>query len=153
MQETMENRNYKHIIAKCRERIANLSEITGRKFNVTAEDLYTYLTAENYRKDLYTVEDILSNDYILFHELVEIEILKNSGLRITSKVIVENPDIVYAAHLDALEEELEVAFNRGDFKWIKSGIRDIERYLEDEYLPSKLRDKVLKILKEYRTIV
>jgi len=60
---------------------------------------------------------------------------------------------VYAAHLDALEEELEVAFNRGDFKWIKSRIRDIESYLEDEYLPSKLRDKVLKILNKYQTTI
>ncbi len=135
------------IIAKLEKRINELSKRLGKEFNVSPEELYTYLTAETYEDDKYTPEDILSDEYLLFHELVEIERLKKRGLEVTSNVIVENPEAVYECHLKALEEELKFALKEGDVEWVKKRLKDAESYLEDEYLPERLRDKVVEILR------
>ncbi len=92
-----------------KKRVGKLSERVRRKFNVSLEEVYVYLTAETYEEDAYSLEEALSNDYLLFHELLEIEYLKGKGLRITSRVIVENPEAVYEYHLKVLEGELKLA--------------------------------------------
>ncbi|MBO8175680.1 MAG: hypothetical protein H0Z18_10515 [Thermococcus sp.] len=135
------------IIVKIKKRINELSKKFGKEFNVSSEELYTYLTAETYEDDKYTLEDILSNEYLLFHELVEIECLKKRGLEVTSNVIVENPETIYECHLKALEEEFKFALKEGDVEWIKKRLKDVESYLDDEYLPKKLRDEVVEILR------
>ncbi|WP_324736333.1 hypothetical protein VFC49_04370 [Thermococcus sp. SY098] len=134
---------------KIKKRINELSKKLGKEFNVSPEELYTYLTAESYEDDKYTPGDILSNEYLLFHELVEIECLKKRGLEVTSNVIVENPETVYECHLKALEEELKFALKECNVEWIKKRLKDVESYLNDEYLPRNLRDEVVRILKEF----
>jgi len=133
-------------IERIGELIESLSKRTGRKFKVSPKELWMYLHAETYEEDIFTPNGILSNDYLLFHELVEIECLKGMGLEITPRVIIENPETVYECHLKALEEELKFALKKGDAEWVKKRLRDTESYLEDENLPEKLKDKVVGIL-------
>lgn len=135
--------------AGVRERMKELSKMLGREFNVSPEEFYTYLTAETYEDDKYPLEDIISNEYLFLHELVEIECLKGKGLETTPKVIVENPEEVYECHLKALEEELKFAFKEGDVGWIKKRLKDAESYLNDKHLPKKLRDEVVRILGKF----
>lgn len=129
--------------------IEGLSKKTGRAFSVSSRELWEYLHAESYEDDAYTAKDVLSNEYLLSHELLEIECLKRRGLKITSKVIVENPETVYECHLKALEEELELAFREGNLEWVEKRLKDAEGYLGDEHLPERLRDKVVKILERF----
>lgn len=137
---------------KIKKRINELSKKLGREFNVSSEELYTYLTAETYEDDKYTPEEVLPNEYLLLHELVEIECLKRRGLEVTSDVIVKNPETIYECHLRALEEELKFALKEGDVEWIKKRLKDAESYLDDEYLPKKLRDRIIDLLGRFSYI-
>ncbi len=129
--------------------IKELSKKTGRSFSVSSRELWEYLHAESYEGDVYTPGDILSSEYLIFHELVEIECLKRKGLKITPNVIVQNPETVYECHLKALEEELELAFKEGNLEWVEKRLKDAGSYLGDEHLPERLRDKVVKILERF----
>ncbi|MDK2914203.1 MAG: hypothetical protein PWQ79_1118 [Thermococcaceae archaeon] len=107
------------------------------------------MTAETYENDKYTPEDILSNEYLLFHELVEIECLKRKGLRITPRVIMENPEKAYECHLKALEEELRFALNDGNIEWVKRRLNDIKTYLSDPFLPEWLKEEPIRVINEF----
>ncbi len=131
---------------KIEERIESLSMRAGRRFKVSPKELWTYLHAETYEEEVFTPSEILSNDYLLFHELAEIECLKEKGLEISTRVIIENPKTVYECHLKALEEELKFALKEGDAEWVKKRLRDAKSYLEDGNLPEKLKDKIVGIL-------
>ena len=87
-----------------------------------------------------------------FHELIEIEEIKKRNIKITHRVILENPKIVYEAHIEALEEELEFALQKDDKQWIKIRLEDLKSYLEDENLPEKLRPKVMEFLNSYQNL-
>ncbi len=137
-------------VKRCRLAIEKVSKNVGRDFHVTPSELWRYLNAESYEKDTYTPQKILENDYLILHELREIEELKKKGMKITSKVILENPEVIYEAHIKALQEELRIAFQKGDKHWIKSRIKDLRNYLEDPYLPEKLRPQVKELLKLYQ---
>ncbi len=129
--------------------IGELSERTGKGFSVSSRELWEYLHAETYEDDVYTAKDVLSNEYLLFHELLEIECLKGKGLGITPKVIIENPETVYECHLMALEEELELALKEGDLEWVEERLKDAEGYLEDEHLPERQREEEVRILRKF----
>ncbi|WP_461862845.1 hypothetical protein [Thermococcus sp.] len=129
--------------------IKELSKKTGRSFSVSSRELWEYLHAESYEDDLFTLNDVLSSDYLLLHELVEIECLKEKGLEITSRVTVENPEVVYRCHLDALRAELLMALQENDTEWVWKRLRDAESYLEDKNLPSELREEVVEILVKF----
>jgi hypothetical protein len=126
-----------------------LSKKTGKAFSVSSQELWEYLHAETYEDDKYALEDIFSNEYLLLHELVEIECLKEKGLEVTSNVIVENLETVYECHLKALEKELKFALKEGDVEWLRNRLKDAESYLNDEYLPKWMRNEVVRILREF----
>jgi len=46
---------------------------------VSAQEFYDYMTGEIFSGDTTTLEDVLSNEYLLVHELVEINELKKNG--------------------------------------------------------------------------
>ena len=94
-------------------------ERVGIETEVTPAELWDYLNARTYENDVYEPGEILSNDYLVIHEVREIECLKARGLEITPNVIIENPKETYECHLIALEAELQRAGKEGNAKWIK----------------------------------
>ena len=62
----------------------------------------------------------------------------------------KNIPTVYRAHLDALEQELRLARLRGDKRWIELRLHDLASYLEDPYLPVKLRPRVQILIDRWK---
>jgi len=117
---------------------------------VTPREIIQYLNADTYENDIYTIQSVLENKYLTLHEILEVCCIKKRGLEITKKVIVENREIVYECHLEAINGELEYAMKIGDYDWIKRRVKDIGSYLNDPYLPPTLQKKVMELIDKWR---
>ena len=112
---------------------------------ITPRELWLYLNAETIEKDRYTPKEILSNRYLLLHEIEEIKCLKERGLKISREVIINNPWIVYECHLKAMEAELKVA----NEEWRKKRLKDLGKYLKQP-LPKDLKEKIEGLINKYK---
>ena len=111
---------------------------------------------EDFRQYLYddtaTVDDVLENEFLMIHELVEISELKKMGKTINKRVIVDSSKItIYAAHFMAIEKELEYALHKRDYAWVKNRLRQHkESVLEDDpNLPQEMRPRAEAILEKF----
>ncbi|NIQ07233.1 MAG: hypothetical protein GWO20_16345 [Candidatus Korarchaeota archaeon] len=70
---------------------------------VSAREFYDYLTGETFTRDTTTVADVVGNEYLMVHELVEINELKQKGRIIDKRVVVDSPKtVIYDAHFTAI---------------------------------------------------
>ena len=77
---------------------------------VSAREFYDFMTGEIFSEDKTTLDDVLGNEYLMVHELVEINELKKMGRTIDKRVIVDSPKtVIYDAHLTAMQTELNYA--------------------------------------------
>jgi len=116
---------------------------------VKAEEIEIYLSAHTYEDDKISREEIIQSEYLMLHEIVEVCCLKRKGLKITKDVIMNNIDEVYECHLEAMEREIDYARKNGDEIWVMRRVRDLKSYLDDLYLPTNLRQRVLKLIEKY----
>ncbi|NIW11222.1 MAG: hypothetical protein GWN33_12220, partial [Gammaproteobacteria bacterium] len=56
--------------------------------DVSAKEFYDWMTGEIFSEDITTLRDVLGNEYLMIHELVEISELKKMGRKIDKRVIV-----------------------------------------------------------------
>ena len=124
----------------------------GYECNVDLDELLLYLNAETPYPDI-PLEDIIGNELLLAHEVVEVCELKRMGLKVTRDVIVKHHDKVYEAHLKAAEIEFKLAEMMGRKDHIKARLRDVEDWCEDPLLPSHLKPECLELLNKYKTYV
>jgi len=132
-----------------------LKEFGYDSVDVSAEEFYDYMTGEIFSDDPTTLRDVLGNEYIMIHELVEISELKNLGRKIDKRVIMETPKIpFYAAHLNAMETELRYALHKRDTYWMKIRLRQHKESVldDDPNLPEELRPRAEKIYEKYRRL-
>jgi hypothetical protein len=123
--------------------------------DVSAEEFYDYMTAEIFSDDPTTLRDVLGNEYIMIHELVEIGTLKKTGRKIDKRVIMETPKIpFYTAHFSAMETELKYALYKGDTYWAKIRLKQHKESVldDDPNLPEELRPRAEEIYEEYRRL-
>lgn len=125
--------------------------------DVSAMEFYDWMTGEIFSEDITTLRDVLGNEYLVIHELVEISELKKMGRKIHKRVIIESPkEVIYKAHFFAQEFEMDYALKKKDYFWVKIRLRDHKKVLfDDPNLPDELRpvaqsiyDKFLQIEKE-----
>jgi len=103
------------INARIRKAAEALKQFGYETVDVSAKEFYDYMTGEIFSDDPTTIRDVLGNDYIMIHELVEISELKKIGRKIDRHVIVETPRIpFYTTHFNAMETELKYALYKGD---------------------------------------
>ncbi len=133
--------------------ICNKLREYGVECNVSIEEFIDYMSSPTYVQDSFSIRDIIDNDYLLMHELIEITILKKLGYRITPNILREAYPDTYLAHLKALEKELEIAYMNGDLEWVRKRLTDLYSYLYDPMLPNTLIDKVKSLLNRFRAIV
>jgi hypothetical protein len=112
----------------------------------TSRELYDYLNGENFKKSRITFRDRLGNEYLLLHSIVEISELKDAGLEINTKTLVTAPkDIVYGAHLKAMDYELGYSLILEDFYWLKHRLVYLGRDIKtDEFMPEEVKDRALE---------
>lgn len=77
------------------------------------------MTGETPTDDTITLEDVLCNEFLMMHEVVEISELKKVNVPINKQTIVKFYPQVYAAHFTALDYELTYALNKKDYEWLK----------------------------------
>lgn len=143
------------IETKIREAEEALKQFGRDVLKVSAEEFYDYMTGEIFSEDPTTLRDVLGNEYIMIHELVEMSELKKIGRKIDKYVIMETPKIpFYTAHFNAMETELEYALYKGDTYWIKTRLRQHkESILEDDpNLPEELRPRAKQIYEKYHKL-
>ena len=94
------------------------------------------MTGETPTGDTITIADILGNEYLMIHEVVEISELKKMGIPINKQtVIMTFPDPSYGTHYTAIACELDYALSRGDYDWLRFRMKHAESWIEDEDLP------------------
>jgi hypothetical protein len=123
--------------------------------DVSAEEFYDYMTGEIFSDDPTTLCDVLGNEYVMIHELVEIGTLKKIGRKIDKHVIMETPKIpFYTAHFNAMETELKYALYKGDTYWAKIRLKQHKESVldDDPNLPEELRPRAEEIYEKYRRL-
>ena len=61
----------------------------GIRCSVSLRELLIYLRAPSYEEDSIKLDDILSNELLLLHEIAEICLLKRMGYTISSYITIE----------------------------------------------------------------
>jgi hypothetical protein len=133
----------------------NLESIRCQVPEISAREFYDYMTAEIFSDDPTTPQDVLNNEYILVHELVEISELKKQGRTIDKRVIMETPKVpFYTAHLNAMEAELRYALYKRDTYWARMRLRQHKESVldDDPNLPEELRPRATEIYEKYRKL-
>jgi hypothetical protein len=125
------------------------------RIDVSAREFYDWMTGEIFSDDPTTLRDVLGDEYIMIHELVEISELKKMGRTIDKRVIADSPrTAVYDAHLTAMETELKYALHKCDTYWAKIRLRQHKESVldDDPNLPEELRPRAEEIYEKYRRL-
>jgi len=123
---------------------------------VSAEEFYDYMTGEIFSDDTTTLDDVLGSEYLMIHELVEINELKKLDLTIDKQVIVNAPKTaVYDAHLTAMETELNYALHKRDYFWVKIRLKQYKESVldDDPNLPEEMRPRAEALFAKLRKTV
>jgi len=119
---------------------------------VGVDELLAYLRAETPYPDLPT-EEILADDLLVLHELVEINELKAMGLSVDDRIILDHLPEVLKAHVRAAELELEAAVALGALDHLRGRLRCVEAWTQDPNMPPELRERCLALLERFRPLV
>jgi hypothetical protein len=98
--------------------------------NITADDLIRYFQTDTFYPDL-GLSGILDNDWLVLHELVELQEIKRMGFRITKQFALRYNAEIENAHLKATEIECKIAFMAGDIAHLKKRLRHIKMWSRD----------------------
>jgi hypothetical protein len=117
----------------------------------TAEEFYRFLKGDIFTPESVTLRDILGNEYLMVHKIVEASELKNRGIELDEKTMKQAPrEIVYNCHLMAVEFELDYALLLEDYYWIKHRLPLHEKVLLDPDLPQELKSRAEDIQSHFR---
>jgi hypothetical protein len=144
------------IETKIREAEEALKKVHYSQEQISAKEFHDYMTGETFSGDTTTISDVLGNEFLMFHELVEISELRKPGIKINKCTLVESPKlVVYTAHFTAMEQELNYALLRKDFSWIRTRLQQHKASVleSDQHLPEELRPKGEEILAEFNKFI
>ena len=118
----------------------------------SVREFYDYMTGEIFSEDEITLKAVLENKYLMIHEVVEISELKKMGLSIDTRVIVDSrKEVIYSAHLYAMDFELCCIQSDNDHEWLKKRIDAHYRVLtSDPWLPVSLKPRAQEIWDKFK---
>ncbi|MCJ7732715.1 hypothetical protein MUP51_10415 [Candidatus Bathyarchaeota archaeon] len=124
-----------------------LNEFEFELNTCTPRELYDYLTGENFKETKMTFRDWIGNEYLLLHSIIEVSELKEAGVEIGPKTIMEaSKEVLYGAHLKATDYELGYSLVLEDFYWLKHRLAYLVRDIKnDKYLPESLKERAMEI--------
>ncbi len=113
----------------------------------TPKELYDYLTGENFKETKITFLDRIGNEYLFLHSIIEISELKEAGIEINNKTIVDTPkEVLYSAHLKAMDYELGYSLILEDYYWLKHRLAQHARDIKNDVnMPDSLNGKAMEI--------
>ena len=117
----------------------------------TSRELYDYLTGKKFKDSKITFRDRLGNEYLLLHSIIEIGELKGAGVEINTKTIMDtSKDVIYGAHLKAMDYELGYCLILEDFYWLKHRLAYLGQDIKtDELMPEEQKAKATEIHKSF----
>ncbi|NHJ86952.1 MAG: hypothetical protein FK734_15930 [Asgard group archaeon] len=118
---------------------------------ISASELIAYFEGDAPSGDTTTLNQVLDNKWLLIHELVEINELKQLGFEISSKLLFTESSKVFEAHLVAIDWELHFALNDSDINWISKRLDDVRNWLKDPDLSKTLHEKCQALLLKYES--
>ena len=129
-----------------------LKKIHYSQEQISAKEFHDYMTGETFSGDTTTISDVLGSEFLMVHELVEMSELKKMGIEINERTLMESPKpMIYTAHFTAMEQELNYAFLKKGFSWIKTRLQQHKTSVleNDPHLPEELRPKAEEILAKF----
>jgi len=112
------------------------------------------MTGETVSGDRIPLEEVLSNEFLMLHEVVEISELKKKGITIGEMTVVNcHPKTIYETHITAAEYEIKYALNKGDLAYVKLRLAYMREWLEDENLPKELAPKLKSMVEKFSNLL
>lgn len=129
-----------------------LGELEYDVVECSADEFYGYISRDSHHGPAVTVRDIIGNEYLMFHEVVEVSELKRLGVPVGDDTHSKGPqDKVYEAHLNAMEFELEYALLLEDYYWLKHRLAYHEATARKyKNLGGELRERTQEIYDHYK---
>ncbi len=118
--------------------------------DVSMTDLCQYFSDVAPSGDVITMHEVFRNQWLLCHELVEIDVLKGMNLPISVKILHDHPKDVMKARVKAFEVELRLAHRLKDVNWILKRIDHVKSCLSDPSLSLELQSRLEQLLNEVR---
>jgi len=139
---------------KIKDAMRTINNLGYEAEHVSAREFYDWMTGEIFSEDTTTLHDVLGNEYLLVHELVEISEVKKMRRKITKRVIVESPkEVIYKAHFFAQDFEMNYALIKKDYSWVKERLEHHKMVLyDDPNLPNELKPTAQAIYEKYLQI-
>ncbi len=153
--------SYEEMAETIEARLEQAAELLGELeyplMEFTAQEFYDYLTGETFTGDRITLRQILGNEYLMLHEVVEVCELKRLGVAIDKDTtMTADKTKIYSAHLAAMDFELGYSLLLEDYYWLRHRLgHHFKMVKKDEHLPDSLKARAKKILDdfwEYRNI-
>ena len=117
-----------------------------------AEEFYAFLSGDKISNERVTLRDIIGNEYLMVHVVVEISELKRMELEITNKTVSgTDKEKLYEAHLKAADYEMGYAMLIEDYYWMKHRLAYLVRLIkEDKNLPESLKPAAMAIYENFK---
>jgi hypothetical protein len=138
------------IILKLKEATEKLREMEYESQNISPREFYYYMTGETPTGDIITILDVLENDFLMIHEVVEISELKKFGISINKQTVMMTfPNPINDAHYTAIKYELGYALSSKNCDWLKIRMKHAKSWLEDEDLPQHLIPRYKAVIEKF----
>ncbi len=118
----------------------------------TPEEFYAFLSGDKISNERVTLRDIIGNEYMMVHVVVELSELKRQGLKIGENTVSDtDKEKLYEAHLRAADYEMGYAMLIEDYYWMKHRLDYLVNMIEnDKNLPEALKPAASKIYENFK---
>jgi len=144
------------INARIKEATTILKQLGYKSEDISPKEFYDYMTGETPTGDVITLNDVLNNEFLMVHEVVEISELKKKGIPIDKQTVMVFYPEVYEAHFTAMDYELTYALNQRNYEWFNRRFvspEDFSSQLDDPYLPQEFNYLRQKLAPQCKSIV
>lgn len=145
--------NYSNLVNKIilglKEASRKLKEMGYKSHHISPREFYDYMTGETPTGDTITITDVLGNEFLMIHEVVEISELKNLGIPIDKQTVMKSHSKAYENHYTATEYELDYALSKGNHEWLKVRMGHAKSWLEDPDVPSHVVKRYQALIRKF----
>ena len=129
-----------------------LDEFEYEVIKSTSEEFYAFLSGDKISNERVTLRDIIGNEYMMVHVVVELSELKRQGLKIGENTVSDtDKEKLYEAHLRAADYEMGYAMLIEDYYWMKHRLDYLVNMIEnDKNLPEALKPAASKIYENFK---
>jgi hypothetical protein len=136
------------IVLKLSEATKTLKEMGYKSQQISPREFYDYMTGETPTGDTITIVDVLDNEFLMVHEVVEISELKKKRIPIDKQTVMNTYPNTLEIHYTATEYELDYAIDKKDYDWLKVRIMHAKSWLEEDNMPRHLVLRCKAIIKK-----